>query len=148
VCHNRYMFRLKVLLLASAMMPAALLAQTAQISGLILDSSQARIPGARIEITNVTTGTSRSTVANAEGLYTLALLPPGNYTLKVEANGFRSLSQSNVVLEVEQSARLDLTLQLGATSDSVQVTDTMPLLQAGNASLGQVIESKSLPICR
>jgi hypothetical protein len=136
------MSRFNVLLLALALVPVALLAQTAQISGLILDSSQARIPGARIEITNVATATSRTTVSNGEGMYTLALLPPGEYRLKVEATGFRPVSQNNVLLEVEQSARLDITLQLGATSESMLVTDTIPLLQAGNASLGQVIEPK------
>jgi hypothetical protein len=138
---NRICFA-KIALAALVVLPAALFAQTAQLTGIVFDSSQARIPGARIEITNQTTAATRVTVANQEGTYTLALLPPGTYQLKVEASGFRSITQNNIVLEVEQSARLDLILQLGATSDSVLVTDTMPLLQAGNASLGQVIESK------
>jgi hypothetical protein len=136
------MNRLNTLIFIAVLMPCSIYAQTAQVSGIISDTSHARLPNARIEITNKATGTVRTTVANSEGAYTLALLPPGTYNLKVEATGFRSRNQNNVVLEVEQSARLDIVLEVGSTSDSVNVSDTAPLLQAGNASLGQVIESK------
>ncbi len=124
------------------LLPLTVFAQTAQISGIVFDSTQARVPGARVEVTQASTGLSRSTVANAEGAYAIPLLPPGNYTLAVEAQGFKSFTQKNLQLEVEQSARLDITLQVGSTTDSVVVSDSAPLLQAGNASLGQVIESK------
>jgi hypothetical protein len=128
-----------LLLVAAA---SGILAQTAQITGLVTDSSNAAILGAELSVTNAETGVSRKTVANEQGNYAVPLLQPGIYSVTVQSQGFRSVSQTNIRLEVDQVLRIDFTLEVGTTTESITVTDTPPLLQTSSGSLGQVIESK------
>jgi hypothetical protein len=73
-------------------------AQTAQISGHISDTSNAAIPGAVVTITNLATGVMRTGTANTEGLYTVPLLPPGQYRVEVQLDGFAPMTRSGVTL--------------------------------------------------
>ena len=101
----------------------SLLAQatTGQIEGRIIDQSGAAVPQAKVTLTNADTAQTREATSNEQGNYAVPLLPPGNYGLKVFKPGFKVLVQSGITLAVDQFARLDMTLELGSVSDSVQV---------------------------
>ncbi|MPY86303.1 MAG: hypothetical protein GEU99_00090 [Luteitalea sp.] len=136
------MLRLLSLLSLALLTPWSALAQTAQVTGIVTDTSQSRVPRAHITAVNVETGVSRSTETNEDGTFLVPLLQPGQYLLTVEADGFRSVTQDGITLEVDQVVRLDFVLEVGAVTESVQITAGAPLLQSSNASLGQVIETK------
>src|SRR5262249_11980272 len=89
-------------------------AQTqAGISGVIHDPTGAIIPGVTVTITNPATNFVRSAISNEAGVYNFPVLQPGRYNIKVELPGFRTITQNDVELQVQQSARIDFTLQVG-----------------------------------
>ncbi|MGH9451072.1 MAG: carboxypeptidase regulatory-like domain-containing protein, partial [Terriglobia bacterium] len=121
------------------------LGQTAQITGQVTDASGARIPGASVTIKNAATGIASRTVTTTVGYYTLTALPPGNYAITVEKTGFGTTTRSGITLNVAQSARLDVTLQVSGQVQRVSVTGTTaPLLQSESPTLGTVIGSQQV----
>src|SRR5262245_31204306 len=120
-------------------------AQTqAGISGVIHDPSGAVIPGVSVTVTNPATNFSRSAVSNEAGVYNFPSLQPGRYNIKVELPGFRTITQNDVELQIQQSARLDFTLQVGEISQTVEVSGTTALIATENATVGTVIENKRI----
>ena len=117
---------------------------TARVNGAITDSSSAVVPSARVTVTNVDTGISRETASDSAGYYEVSLLQPGNYNIAVQKEGFRQFTREGVRLEVNQVARLDFVLQLGAVTETVDVHSAAPLLESSNSSVGQVIETKAV----
>src|SRR5690606_31682962 len=97
-----------------------------------------------VTVSNLETGAERSTVTNDQGLYTIPALPPGLYQVAVNMEGFRSVVRDGVRLEVNQSARLDLSLEVRAVTETVEVTGAPPLLESDTSSLGQVIETRAI----
>src|SRR5437879_9467367 len=121
------------------------LAQTqASISGVIHDSTGAVIPGVTVTVTNPATNFVRSSISNEAGVYNFPVLQPGKYKIKVELPGFRSITQNDVELQVQQSARIDFTLQVGEVSQTVEVEGTAALIATENATVGTVIENKRI----
>ncbi len=116
---------------------------TAEITGRITDPAGAVTPGATIEIRNSGTEEKWDAVSNAEGYYTQALLPPGAYRITVRHPGFKQEAR-NVTLEVQQTARLDFVLQVGAVTETIEITAAAPMLESSTASLGQVIEAQAI----
>ena len=112
------------------------------MAGNVLDASGAAVPNATVTATNVDTTIVHNTVSGKNGDYVLTDLPPGNYTLSVEAPGFRKLEQTGVSLQVNQQARVDLTLQVGQTAETVSVTGHPPLLENESSSVGTVINQQ------
>ena len=112
------------------------------ISGLVTDSSGAAIPGATVTVTNTATRGMRTTTTNAEGLYSFPSLPPGVYAVKVELQGFKTAELSKVKVDIEQTVRLDVPLQVGNVEESVTVSGTATLLNTESTTLGTVIENK------
>ena len=112
---------------------------SASITGTLKDSSGAVVPNSSVVARSVESGRQYSTLTNGAGIYTLAAIPPGHYTLTLERPGFKRLVTSPVELEVNQIARIDLTLELGATADTVEVKDLAPVLQTENTQLGSVV---------
>lgn len=133
-----------VCLAAGCLLNAPAFAQTttAQLTGAVTDATGAAVPGADVTVTNVATGIARAISTNELGYYTAALLPPGSYSVRIEKQGFRALVRSGIVLNVDQVARLDFTLEVGSVSEAIDVTAAAPLLEASTSSLGQVIDSK------
>ncbi len=122
----------------------SLLGQTlGEISGTVVDPSGAGVPNSTVTLTNTATNASRTEQTNEQGLYTFPSVPPGTYTVKVEHPGFKTTT-SNVEVQVQQSVRLDLTLQVGQVSESVEVSATAALLQSENATIGAVVENKTI----
>jgi len=124
---------------------ANLSAQTAGVvSGHVSDASGAVIPQATITLKNVDTSGVRSTVTTGTGDYTFPDVPPGIYNISAKHAGFKTGTTNNVEVQVQQSVRLDFTLQVGEITQTIEVTASAVLLQAENATLGTVIENAAV----
>src|SRR5665213_4114404 len=135
-----------IIALMFVMSPAARLsAQTfGNISGHVADSTGAVIPDATVTLTNVGTSGKRTTLTTQAGDYTFTAVPVGVYNMQATHAGFKTAASNNVALQIQQSMRLDLTLEVGAVTDSVEVSATAALLQAENATIGTVVENKAV----
>jgi hypothetical protein len=121
---------------------------TASLRGVVTDSTGGAVPGAKVIATELARNIQHQTTADEAGRYTLPSLPPGEYSLSVEASGFKKFVQSKFVLAVQQAATIDAQLQVGDIATAVEVTSEAPLLNTTISNLGQVIENKyiiSLP---
>lgn len=114
------------------------------ISGHVTDSTSAVIPGATVTLTNVGTTGVRTTVTTDSGDYTFTAVPVGVYNVQATHQGFKTASSNNVTLQIQQSLRLDFVLEVGAVTDSIEVSASAALLQAENASIGTVVENKAV----
>src|SRR5215831_11731337 len=123
---------------------AAAQSPSGTIVGRIVDSSSAAVIGATVRVHNVDTNEVRTTATKVDGEYTVAALQPGNYEVTVEKEGFKMLRQEHLVLQVGQTARVDGTLQVGATTTSVDVEATVPLVNTETSSRGDVIAPAEL----
>ena len=123
-----------LLLLAS---PAQAQVYTGSITGLIQDPSGAVVPNASVVLTDTTKGLKYSATTDSSGRYVLRSLPPSAYSIRVEASGFRSDVQSSIVLEVNQNLTLNVSLQVGATRETVEVSAQPPALATEDAVTGQ-----------
>ncbi|MGC4050053.1 MAG: TonB-dependent receptor [Paludibaculum sp.] len=136
--------------LACALFSAALSAQsfTAAVRGTVTDASGAAVPAASVVITETERNVPHAAVSDDSGRFQLTALPPGLYTVNVEAKGFRKYVQTSLTLAVQQQATLDIQLQVGDIATAVEVTSSAALLNTTISNLGQVIENKyilSLP---
>ncbi|MDX1983697.1 MAG: TonB-dependent receptor, partial [Bryobacteraceae bacterium] len=123
---------------------SAAFAQTASLTGRITDPSGAVVPGARVAVQSVATNIEVTVDTNAEGFYHVPQLAPGEYVVKVARDGFVPLRQTGLILQVQQAARLDLTLQVGAVAESVEVSAQAVLLDSESSTVGQVIGEKQI----
>ncbi len=130
---------------ALCLAPAAMAQTTAaQLTGRILDSSGAVVVNAAITATNSATEVRHTTTSNELGNYTVPLLEPGTYSVKVESQGFRPIERPGVTLHVNQVARIDFTMEVGSVTESLSVIGEAPLLQASEASLGAVVDNTKI----
>jgi hypothetical protein len=86
----------------------------------------------------------RLAISNDDGLYNVPALPPGTYTVKVESSGFQSALHSGVLLQVQETAQIDFTLQPGSVSQTVQVSAAPPQLNTEDSSLGTVVDNQRI----
>ncbi|MBV9034493.1 MAG: carboxypeptidase regulatory-like domain-containing protein, partial [Acidobacteriaceae bacterium] len=115
-----------------------------EITGHVSDASGASVPQANISLTNTSTNALRTTVSTDSGDYSFPSLPPGTYNVRVERSGFKAEISRDVVVQVQQSVRLDFALQIGQLSQAVEVAAAADQLQAENATVGTVIGNKSI----
>ena len=111
------------------------------ITGLVTDSTQAAVPDVEVTITHVETNIQTSTRSGATGVYNLLRLPPGNYTLVARKEGFRSYQQTEVPVQVGETLRLDIALDVGALTEQVTVVGAAPLISSESAEVGLVLTS-------
>ena len=116
----------------------------ATLTGRVLDPASAPIAGAAVRLTNVDTGENYNSKASERGDYTFALMRPGNYELRGEQEGFNVFLRRGLKLEVNQTATLDIRLQVGAVSETITVTDEAPLLETSSADRGGVIDEQTI----
>jgi hypothetical protein len=138
-----------ILMLASVPAPVVAQMNTGVILGAITDPSGAAIPGAAVTITNEGTQISQKAVTDSAGNYQVPYLIPGMYQVTVEKEGFKMITRTGITLEVDQKARVDMAMQVGAVTQSVEVTGGAPLVKTESAEQGQVINSQqmvSLPL--
>ena len=141
------MQRLLLGVLAAALggfVPVAYSQAFSSLTGVVQDTTAAVIPGAQVSASNLETGAERTTETNEQGLFTIPLLPPGTYQVSATKEGFRSAVRDNLRLEVNQTARVEFQLEVGAVTETVEVTGTVPLLESQSSSIGQVIETKAI----
>ncbi len=112
------------------------------ITGSVTDPSGAAITDAKVTLTNLGTAETRTQPTSADGLYSFVNLIPGNYKIDVEKPGFKRITRTPIVVEVQQSAKIDVTLPVGQANETVEVTSETPLLQSETSSLGQVVEQR------
>lgn len=136
--------------LAPVLITGALFGQsfTAAVRGTVTDATGGAVPSARVIITESERNVPHPAVTDDSGRFMLSALPPGLYSVTVEAKGFRKYLQTALTLTVQQQATIDVQLQVGDVSTAVEVTGSAALLNTTISNLGQVIENKyilSLP---
>ncbi|MGH9629372.1 MAG: carboxypeptidase-like regulatory domain-containing protein, partial [Bryobacteraceae bacterium] len=114
------------------------------ILGTVADSGGGMIAGARVTIEQPATGLVREVKTEAGGNFDVRYLRPGEYTIDVEAPGFRRERRTGIQIQIGQQARLDFTLQVGDVQQTVEVTSSAPLLQTENATLGEVVSHERI----
>ena len=112
------------------------------ISGTVKDASGAAIAGAQVTLTSTATGAKQTFNTDQNGPYSFLNLNPGGYTVDVDKSGFKRFKRASIDVQVQQSARIDAILEVGADTQTIEVTAETPLLQTDNASLGQVIDER------
>jgi Carboxypeptidase regulatory-like domain len=132
-----------VLLLLSC---PALFGQTTfgSIVGTVTDSTGAAVPGAQVTLTNIATSEKRTVTSSSTGDYEFVNLIPDSYRVEVQTAGFKHFTREPIVVEVNQSARIDVVLQVGQVTQTVEVTAQTPLLQAQTSDLGQVVQTRQV----
>ena len=125
-------------------MYAAAQSVSGTILGTVTDSSGSIIPGAKVTIVNEGTGLTRTVQSDANGEYTAPSLPTGHYTVITEMTGFKTTTLSNIELGVDQRARLNMKLEVGAMTESVSVEAISPLVQTSSSELGTTVRSEQI----
>ena len=131
-------------LLATFTLSASLMAQvsTAELTGVVTDTSGASISNAKVMIRNKETNLSRAAATDQLGSYIFTLIAPGLYNITAEAPGFKKFVQNDAQLQINQRARIDFTLQVGQVTETVEVAASAPLLESQSSSLGSVISER------
>lgn len=117
---------------------------SAGITGRVSDPSGSSIVGAKVTAKDLDRQTEWPTTTNVDGIYAFPRIPNGRYELKVEATGFKTYINPEFVLEVNQRGRVDVTLQVGAITESVEVTGAAPLLQTDTTQVGSTIDTSQI----
>src|SRR4051812_2131844 len=130
----------------SLLVMAVLYAQSNQgsISGIVTDQQGAAVPSAKIAGVNTATQIRTETVSNASGFYTLPNLPVGQYTLQIEAGGFRRAVTQAVTLSTGQAMELNVKLEIGQVTETINVTTEAPLVETRSSDVTQLVDSKSI----
>ncbi|MBS1826672.1 MAG: TonB-dependent receptor [Acidobacteria bacterium] len=133
------------LLLALAVFAGVLGAQTqtATLRGVVFDNTGAVIPAARVTLTHTAQGRTWNATTNEEGAYVIVQIPPGPYSMTVEAKGFKQYQRTKMILEVAQVAALDVTMEVGAVSEVVEVNTQVALLETASSTLDAVVNQKT-----
>jgi hypothetical protein len=116
---------------------------TAAINGVVTDPSGAAVSGAKVSAKDLDRGTVYPTATDAGGYYSLPRLQVGRYEVRVENPGFQSAVQPDIVLQLNQSAKVDFSLQVGNVNQTVEVTTAAPILETQSTQLGTVIDAKT-----
>ena len=117
---------------------------TGTINVSVTDATRGMVPGASITVTNNGTGLVRAGTANERGELSIAYLPVGQYSINVQIPGFKKTTIDQVVLQVDQTASIHVTLQPGEVREVIEVKEVASSLEAETSSLGQVIENKKI----
>src|ERR1700674_3768421 len=145
-----FCFAPKCRLLAAAIgaslvcLPAFAQGTQGRILGTITDQSGGVIPGATVTVTDVQRGIPRNLTTEQSGEYVAPSLLPGTYKVRAVAKGFQAIEQSNLLLEVGKDLRVDLTLQPGEQTQTVEVTAAPPMVETTNATLGGTLSNETI----
>jgi protocatechuate 3,4-dioxygenase beta subunit len=125
-------------------LPAFSQLNSGSIAGGVTDSSGAVIPGAKVTITDVERGVTRTLVADEAGQYTAPSLTPGEYSVRAELAGFQTVEHTKIVVGVGQGVRIDLQLQTGGQAETVTVTEAAGLVDTRNELISNTVETFTL----
>jgi hypothetical protein len=135
------------LLLAVFTFQHASVGQTAEsgaLGGTVSDSTGAVLTDANVRVVNAATGETRQTASQGNGRYTVPLLPPGTYTVEIAKQGFRSVVNSGVRINVAETARLDVVMKVGEVVEKVTVEASPTLAQTESSTVGRVVNEESI----
>jgi hypothetical protein len=132
-----------VLMVGLAALNLSAQTDTARIQGTVTDPTGAVVPGATIIVTSTDQGTKFPATSDGAGNFTLSGIPRGNYSIKVEANGFGAVEQ-DLTLDVSQVKSLSFKLQPGTATQTVTVTDAASLIDLASSSTGEVIKGRQV----
>src|SRR6266852_4348193 len=130
----------------SLLAAAAAMAQipTGGIAGIVYDPTKAVVPGAQVTLRDAETAATRQTATSAEGYYQFPLLRPSTYEVTVELKGFQRMLQRNIVVNAGEIAHVDVTLELGDTSQTVEVTAGIPLIEPEKTSISRAVDLNAI----
>jgi hypothetical protein len=114
------------------------------LRGSVLDASGKAVGETKISMIDEAGGTQRATISSSEGTYSFSQVVPATYTIVAEAPGFKKFERKHVIVGTQEFLSLDLKMEIGSVSESVQVTEEVSLIEAANASQGQVIDRQQL----
>ncbi|HEX4228818.1 MAG TPA: TonB-dependent receptor [Bryobacteraceae bacterium] len=114
------------------------------VRGTVTDPNGGSVAGAKVTLTNEGTSETHATVTNSAGQYIFSQVVPGNYTISGESAGFKKFERKGVTVATQQEETADLKLEIGAVTESVQVTEAAPLVDTSNASQGQVMNNQQV----
>lgn len=114
------------------------------ITGYVYDSSDAVVAEANVTVTNAGTGVTTTRVTDSTGRFVVTNLQPGTYRAKIEAPGFRTFLQENIVLRIDSAIRVDARLELGGVTEAVTVSGAPPILKTEKTDVGQYIPEQQL----
>lgn len=138
------LFTLLLVLLFCCHLPALAQQETATVTGEVKDSTGAVVAKALITVTNTETNISLKTETNDQGMYILPSLKPGPYSVTVEKAGFRKVVRSGITLQVNQTVRVDIGLQVGELTSIVEIVEAAALLETETSARGSVIDQKKI----
>src|SRR6267378_1245449 len=127
-----------------AFLPLQAQFDSGQISGFVRDASQAVIAGATVTAINEGSNDQRTTTTNSSGFYVFPTLAVGKYTVTAEVPGFKKTLQTGVSVDSASKLNVDLTMTVGAVSESVEVKSSASQVQTESAQVGRVIETKQI----
>ncbi len=138
------------LLRVLAVVCAALLASVAahpqgssgRILGVVTDQSGGNVAGASVTITDVARGVSQTLTTDSDGAYVALNLLPGTYTVRAEFKGFKIFERKNILVEVGKDARIDAVLQPGSTTETITITEEVPMVDTTSTTLGGTISNE------
>ena len=117
---------------------------TGRVVGTITDRSGAVIPNAHVVITNAATHVSRETITNSSGFYQVLALPTGDYTVSAEHKGFNPVTTSASKLEINQSLKIDIKLEIGSKTETVTVEGAAATVETINPTMGSTVSDRSV----
>ena len=123
---------------------AAAQTSTSQISGTVTDPSAAVLPAATVTLINEATGITQKQSVTQSGVYAFQSIPIGVYTIKVEATGFKTAARTGNAVQVNTPAIVNVQMEVGAAAESISVSASSEVLQTSSATLGNVVEQKSI----
>jgi len=133
-----------VCLVLAAAVPLTSQTTTGRIFGTVSDQSGAAVAGAAVVVTDVQRGTTRAVASDASGDYVVTELQPGVYKVRAEAKGFKTVERVNIGVEVAQDLRVDITLPTGQVTETVVVTDEVPLVNTTSSTLGGTLSNAEI----
>src|SRR5215831_2352146 len=133
-----------VALFACAVPASAQSATTGALTGTVTDPSGGVISGASVAADSKATGQERTDVTDASGVFKFSLLPPGEYSVKFSASGFKTAAIASVTINVTETAVLNQKLEVGATSTTLTVESTVETVQTQNATVGSLVGSETV----
>ncbi|MBC7899605.1 MAG: TonB-dependent receptor [Saprospiraceae bacterium] len=136
--------KLFILIFAAMLAPAAYAQTTGTLSGTVKDQNDAVVPGVNVTVNNSATNLTRNTTTNDEGRWTATILPVGTYTVTYEKEGFKKSVSQNTEVEASVTRSLDVSLEVGGTDVTVDVTSDQPLVQSESAAVSRQITGEQI----
>jgi len=128
----------------ASILPLQAQVDTGSITGTVTDASGAVVNGAKVTLTNEGTGAALSLTTGSDGSYTFSPVRIGSYKIDASAQGFKTVSQTHIVVNVSANVLVNLKLPTGSVSETVEVTGAVPVLQTQDASVGQVMDTRNV----